>query len=170
MHCFRVFSLYVSDLWNSSFSTHCVFHSLYCAAGYFSKTHGGVVVVVVFFYLLILKGPVFLPGLVFPPEIVWMLFALDSLFLLGCCWRPPWRGQAGGLGANSASGILGSSKGPGPWATLAAILILAWFVSFLGKAVVPHARPNGSNLLPGTQIVLSLCPTSHTQLGSRWRA
>lgn len=40
----------------------------------------------------------------------------------------------------------------------------SWFLSFSGKATVPHARPNVSDLLPGTQIVQSLCPTSHTQL------
>lgn len=55
------------------FSTHYVLHSLHNATGYFSKTHGGGGGGGGFFYLLILKGQVFLPGLVptippTPPE------------------------------------------------------------------------------------------------------
>lgn len=100
-----------------------------------------------------------------------MHFALDSLFSLGCCQRPPPRGQAGGLDANSASAPEGAVRGQGhgPWAILTGVLILAWVVWLFGKATGPHARPNVSDLLPGTQIVLSLCPTSHTQLPSRER-
>lgn len=41
--------------------------------------------------------------------------------------------------------------------------------SFFGKVTVPHARPTVSDLLPGTQIVLSLRPNSHTQLPSQRR-
>lgn len=68
------------------------------------------VVVVVFFYFLILKGPVFLPGLVFPPETGWMHLVLDGPCSLGQCQRSPRRGQAGGQDASSMSGIWGSSK------------------------------------------------------------
>lgn len=77
-----------------------------------------VVVVVVFFYLLILKGPVFLPGLVFfPQKQVECVFVLDGPCSLGHCQRSPQRGQAGGQDASSMSGIWRSSKrgqGHGP--------------------------------------------------------
>lgn len=65
----------------------------------------------------------------------------------------------------------GAARGPGPWAILAEVLILTdlFFSHFFGKATVSHARPNVSDLLPGTQIGLSLCPTSHTQLSSQRR-
>ena len=63
----------------------------------------------------------------------------------------------------------GVARVPGPWATLAGVLILTWLFSFFGKATVPHARLNMSDLLPGTQIVLSLCPASHTHLPSQQR-
>lgn len=54
-------------------------------------------------------------------------------------------------------------RGLGPLATLADILTPASFVTFLGMATVPHARPKWPNLLPGVQIVLSVCPASYTQ-------
>lgn len=97
-----------------------------------------VVVVVVFFYLLILKGPMFLPGLVFfffLQKQVECVFVLDGPCSLGRCQRSPQRGQAGGQDASSMSGIWRSSKGgPGPWATLAGVLILG-FSHFLAR---PH--------------------------------
>lgn len=127
--------------------------------------------VVVFFYLLILKltHPVFFPGLVFPPETGWVHFVLDSPFSLGYC-QTSQRGQAGGLGANSVSSIRErAARGPGPQVTLAGVLVLTCFFSFFGKAIVPHARPNVSDLIPGTQTGLSLCPTSHIQLPSLWK-
>lgn len=120
-------------------------------------------VVVVFFYLLILKLThlAFFPGLVFPPETGWVHFVLDSPFSLGYC-QTSQRGQAGGLGANSVSSIRKSSKEARATGYAGGSPHSYCFFSFFGKAIVPHARPNVSDLIPGTQTGLSLCPTSHT--------
>lgn len=113
-----------------------------------------VVVVVVFFYLLILKGPMFLPGLVFffPQKQVECLFVLDSPCSLGHCQRSPQRGQAEGQDASSMSGIWRSSKGGARAMGHTGKSPHSWFLSFSGKATLPHARPNVSDLLPGTQV------------------
>lgn len=122
------------------------------------------VVVVVFFYLLILKGPVFLPGLVFFPQkqVERVLFWTDHVHLdtvrdlLGEVrleGRMPVPCPASEGAARGARAMGHAGRSP-----------RSWFLSFSGKATVPHARPNVSDLLPGTQIVQSLCPTSHTQL------
>lgn len=109
-----------------------------------------------------IKGPAFLPGLVLPQKQLGCLCSGEPLLT----WQPletssersSWRPSA-----SSASGILLRNEGLGPLATLADILTLASFVTFLGMATVLHARPKWSNLLPGVQIVLSVCPASYTQ-------
>lgn len=97
---------YDSNFQNMGFfpPTRCVLHSLHNTTSYFSKTHvggGG---------YWSLKNQHFFQICFSPQKQVECILFLDSPFSLGNCHRSQ-RGQAGGLGASSASGIWGSGKG-----------------------------------------------------------
>lgn len=109
------------------FPTHCVLHSLHNATTLFFKDP------YCWWWLTVPKGSVFLPGLLPPQKQVECILFLNNPLSLGNCQRAPQRGQAGGLGASSASGIWGTSEGawamghPGrsPHSYMAFLILLA---------------------------------------------
>lgn len=88
-------------------------------------------VMVVFFYLLILKDQHSFQ-VSFRPRNSLDAFVLESLCSLGCCWRPPQRGQAGGRvpapHPASSWGMGGWGLRP-PWQQSSPLLALSHFLA-----------------------------------------